>query len=440
MTRAKILGAYALPAVGIAAPTFFVQFYFLAFATDVLLLSPAVIGVLLGLGRVWDAVTDPWMGYASDRTQTRLGRRRPWLFVAAPCGALAFVALWNPPPALTPASVVAWSAVALFAFTAATTAWSVPHQAWGAELAEDSRGRMALFGALFVASVTGAAISFGGMQYVATASDPGGAAAYLAVGVGLVTVPLLWLPPLVLREGGRRRVVERAGPWRVASEVGANRDARGLCLIWFFAQMGAAAQGIVAPYMASYVLRRPEMTGVLPALYITPMVVSVPFWVWLARRVGPRSAWFASVVGAGLSYLFLFPLSGDDVFQTSFFLGLAGFLSGCTGPVGPTLFAGLVDREAERTGIRREGAYFGAKEFTEKTSAAAAALCVGIALEVSGFEPNVEQSDTARAAIRGCVSVLPGGALLVAAWLLRSSSLGQDGDRSFAAYPTRSKH
>ena len=430
MRKARVLLAYALPAVGIAAPTFFVQFYFLAFATDVLLLSPAVMGVLLGAGRVWDAVTDPWVGYASDRTQTRLGRRRPWLFVAAPCGAFAFVALWNPPAGLATASVVAWSAVSLFAFTAATTAWSVPHQAWGAELSDEARGRMALFGALFVASVMGAATSFGGMQYVATASDPGGAAAHLAVAVGLVTVPLLWVPPLVLREGGGERAVERAGPWRVASEVWANQDARGLCLIWFFAQMGTAAQGIIAPYMASYVLRRPEMTGVLPALYITPMVVSVPFWVWLARRVGPKRAWFVSVVGAGFSYLLLFPLSGDDVFQTSFFLGLAGFLSGCTGPVGPTLFAGLVDGEAERTGVRREGAYFGAKEFVEKTSAAAAALCVGIALEVSGFEPNVEQSDVARAAIRGCVSLLPGGALLVAAWLLRSFAFGRDADRS----------
>lgn len=59
-----------------AAPSFFVQFYFLSFATDVLLLSPVVVGALLAGGPIWDAVSDPLVGYGSDRTSSRWGRWR----------------------------------------------------------------------------------------------------------------------------------------------------------------------------------------------------------------------------------------------------------------------------------------------------------------------------------------------------------------------------
>ena len=73
---ARDLLAYAAPATGVAFHLFFIQFYFLKFATDVLLAAPAVIGLLMGLSRVWDAVSDPLVGYWSDGTRSRLGRRR----------------------------------------------------------------------------------------------------------------------------------------------------------------------------------------------------------------------------------------------------------------------------------------------------------------------------------------------------------------------------
>ena len=70
------LVAYAVPSAAFSFALFYVQFYFLKFATDVLLLAPAAVGALLGAGRIWDAVSDPLAGHWSDRTRSRLGRRR----------------------------------------------------------------------------------------------------------------------------------------------------------------------------------------------------------------------------------------------------------------------------------------------------------------------------------------------------------------------------
>ncbi len=84
---------YALPASASGFMTALISFYFLKFSTDVLLLAPGVIGLFFAISRFWDAVTDPLAGYWSDRTRTRLGRRRPWFLAAALPLGLVFVGL-----------------------------------------------------------------------------------------------------------------------------------------------------------------------------------------------------------------------------------------------------------------------------------------------------------------------------------------------------------
>ncbi len=413
------LAIYAVPALGVAAPAFFVQFYFLSFATDVLLLAPATVGAILAGGRIWDAITDPLAGYGSDRTRTRWGRRRPWMAVAAPATAFAFVALWNPPEALeTPAALAAWSAAALLLFTTAFTAWGIPHQALGVELSDDPDVRTRIFGVRFIVALSGVALSFGGMQLVGNATDPRATARTLAGVVAFAMLALLLLPVLGLRERPEFQGRQMASPFRATRDVVTNPHARRLLAIWFITQLGMSSQGVIAPYMATYVMKRPDLMGVMPALFIGPLILSVPLWITLARRFGRKRVWLVSMLGASISYALLFLLPPHDFLVTGFLLGTAGFWTGCVGPIGPTFFAAIVDEDARRTGERREGVYFAAKEFVEKASGAAVVLVVGGVLQVTGFEPNVEQSETVRLAIRGCLGLLPGVSLLISAALL----------------------
>ena len=76
--------AWGPPIFGLSSALFFLQFFFLKFATDVLLIAPVVVGALFAAGRLWDAGSDPIVGTFSDRTRTPLGRRRPWMFAAIP--------------------------------------------------------------------------------------------------------------------------------------------------------------------------------------------------------------------------------------------------------------------------------------------------------------------------------------------------------------------
>jgi len=130
----SVLVAYALPMAGFMAVTMTLSLYLLKYATDVLLIAPGVMGVVLFAGRVWDAVTDPVVGRLSDRSRSQVGRRRFWIFASVPPTAIAFVMLWAPPASLGSWSLALWIGVALLAFSTAQTMFYVPYYALGIEL------------------------------------------------------------------------------------------------------------------------------------------------------------------------------------------------------------------------------------------------------------------------------------------------------------------
>ena len=116
---------YSSPVLGVFMASMLVNFYLLKFSTDVLLIGPAVIGFLLLIARIWDAVTDPAAGWLSDRTSTSMGRRRPWLLGSAlPLGA-SIVMLWSPPESLT-GSALNLEIDAFHEATCVITVFSIP--------------------------------------------------------------------------------------------------------------------------------------------------------------------------------------------------------------------------------------------------------------------------------------------------------------------------
>ncbi len=129
---ARIL-TYAAPSLGSGFIMMFLGLYLMKYATDVLLISPAAMGTIFLISRIWDGISDPLAGYLSDRTRTRIGRRRPWMLAGAvPVGA-CFVAMVAP-PSLSGTELTWWMGGAVVLFYTAFTVFSMPHDALGAEL------------------------------------------------------------------------------------------------------------------------------------------------------------------------------------------------------------------------------------------------------------------------------------------------------------------
>ena len=167
----RSLAVYAVPFMGGASLLFTVQFFFLKYATDVLLLSPMVIGLVFGLSRLVDAVTDPLVGTWSDRTTSRMGRRAPWMLLATPLIAISFFLIWNP-PAMKELATTVWVGGWLVVFYVCFTGYNVPHFALGAEISESPHSKTRLYGSRQIVETIGMLLAFVVIQTISDDTDP----------------------------------------------------------------------------------------------------------------------------------------------------------------------------------------------------------------------------------------------------------------------------
>jgi GPH family glycoside/pentoside/hexuronide:cation symporter len=419
-----VLLAYAAPLSGVAFYLFFVQFYFLKFATDVLLLPPAI-SLLFGAGRIWDAISDPLAGYWSDRTRTRWGRRRPWMLAGIPLLAVFSVMIWSPPSALGERELILWSALALFGFYTAYTVYSVPHQSFGAELSLHHHERSRVFGAHRMCFMVGMALAFAGIHYVSIAGDPRAAAVRLALGTAVAASVLLLLPPVILRERAAYQGRGATSPYAALRDVLHNPHARILLMTWFVEGFGGGVLGVTAPFLSVYVVKRPDLVAVLPAVFMAAAIASIPVWIRLSRRFGKRNVWMVAIAGHGAFFGATFFVQEHQLSLLFALLFGAGAATGCGGAIGASMLADVIDYDELRSGERKEGAYSAAWGFALKLSIGIVIAVTGVVLQIAGFQPNVEQTRSAELALRGLFAGVPAAAACAALLTLRRFSLDE---------------
>lgn len=415
--------AFAAPIFGLSAPFFFVLFYYFKFATDVLGIAPIVFGSIFALGRTWDAISDPLAGLLSDRTRTRWGRRRPWMLAGIPLFSAAILMCWNPPLALSGTALAVFVAVALLLFFTAFTIYGVPHQALGAELSEDYHERSRVFGTRHVSFMAGMMGAFGFMHVASNAVDTRAAVSELAIIAAVCSALLLLIPATRVPE--RASSLGRGGtsPLKTLRDVLRNRHARLLISIWFIESLGVGILGVMSPYHIEYVLGRKDLTAVLPAGFIVMLVIAVPIWVSISRRIGKRDAWRIAMVIGGLGFGFTFFAGHGDTWLMGVPLLFAGFAFGCGGAVGPSILADVIDYDEYETGERKEGAYSAAQGLALKLANALIVGFAGVALHFSGFEPNIEQAEDTKLVLRSVYAGLPFTMLLLASFVFRRFTL-----------------
>ena len=120
--------AYGMPGLGAGYMYLLMSLYVMKFSTDVLLIAPAVVGIIFSISRIWDAVSDPIAGYLSDRTTFKFGRRRTWMLISFIQFRLDFLAVFSPPESVGQ-SLDLWMMIAILSFYSAITLLNVPHMA-----------------------------------------------------------------------------------------------------------------------------------------------------------------------------------------------------------------------------------------------------------------------------------------------------------------------
>jgi GPH family glycoside/pentoside/hexuronide:cation symporter len=427
--------SFGAPGLGAGYMYLMLALYVMKFATDVLLIAPAIMGLIFSASRIWDAISDPIVGYLSDRTRVRFGRRRSWILGSTlPIGA-AFIMVFAPPQDLTGMGLVIWMGVAIIGFYSAMTVFFVPHLSLGAELSNNYHERSRLFGVRHGFYTFGSILSLISFYLLIAAEQEGREAVRdlafdlaLLVSAAMVILILGSVKFLKERPDYQGRVNEN--PYHAFRDVWRNPHARLLIIVTFIEHVGSAAIGALTLYVAQYVVGAAIWAPVMILCYMLPSSLSVPMWIPLSRRYGKVRLWMFSMILTGVSFgaMFALPFLEGTTFKiiyicvAAFFAGLA---AGCGGTLSPSIQGDVIDYDEMITGERKEGSYFAAWNFVYKGATGVMLLLTGFVLQLSGFVPNEEQTMTVQVSMVTLYGMFPLVCYMIGAYMFRRFKLDE---------------
>lgn len=403
-------------------------------------LELALVGTIIMLSRLTDVVTDPVIGYLSDRLRTRWGRRKPWVLAGSPIYIFGIFMLFVPPWEFSEVTLLGftfnWGYPYLLVMVAVvylgSTIKDLPYYAWGAELGRTYNERTLIFswregfgvGGSLISAFTPAIILFFGY------TKPSDAVYFLSWGMAammfvFVTNAMIAVPEYPVQETAKRRASIREG----LRYVRGNKPYMMLVIVFLFSTLGAAMTNSLSFYFVKHVLLAGELYGLYLAPYFISQIAAVPFWFWLSRKVGKHRATMAAIFWYSLWSCFipLIAIAPDDWFNAfeipvllaflpvgmhegivSYFDGidtgkffffilvmcLKGSSIGALAALPNAMAADVVDVDTARTGEQRAGAYFAIWSMVKK-AAYAVGIFIGTASVVwFGFDANADPMNT----------------------------------------------
>ena len=384
--------------------------YLLYFYTDVVGISPILAGWIYALGIGWDAITDPFMGYLAERTKTKMGSYRPFIYYGSIPLALSFVLLFWVPP---------FEDTVLFLFLilvnlihrSCFTIVSVPYSSLTARITNDSNERTKLTTARMISASFGtlsmSALAFPLIAYFGGANEAFGFL-WLAIISGLIAIALLSVTVYSVREKVDEIVTSNLPNFvSITKTVATNYP----FWIVFGCILILGSTGVMFNknliYFVKYGLELHEYQGLILGVSSGASFLSLPFWAYLALKIGKRETWLISMTIAfiGLLLFFYYPIASLN--ELLILLALIGVGNGAGGVLFWSMLPDTVEYGEWKSGIRTESSLYGFMTFAQKSSIAVAALILGFLLSGIGFEPNQIQSKETISGMKFMMSWIP---------------------------------
>ncbi|MGO9606630.1 MAG: MFS transporter [Candidatus Binataceae bacterium] len=382
------------------------------FYADVVLVPLGYLAIAIALARSLDALSDPVVGWISDRTRTRLGRRRPFLIIGPPICGLAFWAMLSPPRGMSGNSAALWFAITFTLYFIFHTIYSLPHYALGPELTLDYNERSSLFGVRESFTILGTIVAAAapGVMMKTLGWDERRVFSFIGAAFGILLPLLYWLLAWRIRE--RTEFSVRASNPFVPGVRRALRNRPFIVLLasYVVASITGAIPATLLPFFNAYVLqpKSPDLWLSLELLgYFGVGFLCLPLWVAAANRFGKLPAWLASftmnVTGGGA----MFFLGKGDTTGLMFLICWAGAAFGAGLFLGPSMQADVIDYDELYTGKRREASYTAFWSILPKFVAIPSAVVPIAVLGQLGYIPNAVQSPQVVLAIKAMFALMP---------------------------------
>ena len=420
-------------------------------------MNPALVGLLGALPRLTDAITDPLMGFISDNTRSRWGRRRPYIFVGAIAAGIIYALLWQLPKGQSETFYFWYFLVGSFLFYLAYTVFATPWVALGYELTPDYHERTRLMGVQnFVGQIPYMiapyflAIMYNDNWFDSSADGAAG----LAVIIGIVVAIVGIMPAIFLRERFKDIATAEAqdkqeGPSGTGAIILRNireflkgflitlkfKPFLKLCSATFLVFNGFILIAAFQSYVIIYYVfggdaeRGSQFVGHSGLLGAVSTLLVIVIVTRLSTKIGKRRAFFVStgisMLGYSLKWVCYNPEMPWLVLLPAPLMafGLGGLFT-----LMPSMIADVVDMDELQTHERREGMYGSIFWWVVKLGMAVAIAGGGLLLNATGFDVDLggDQSEHAIILMRLFDAFVPATASAIAIWAIATYSITEE--------------
>ncbi len=366
--------------------------YLALFLTDVVGLTPAVAALAFFIGSTWDYINDPIIGYLSDRTRSRWGRRRPFLLFGALPMAAAFCMLWWRPPLEGVPALAAYYSIMYALFDTAATFVYMPYYALTPELTDDYDERTGLTSRRMFFSILGSLIAFTLPLAVVDGFRPEHAERVFLMGgiFGLISA----LPLFVVFRGTRERpefmAKQPAASLRKSLAVaGKNRPfVFGLVMFLFNGVTMSIIQVVLLYYIKYVVVREPQSDLIMATIFVVAML-ALPLWERISRRLNKRSAYISGISFLAVVLLVLSSLTPQtDLAFIMVLCVLAGIGVSAMHVMPWAIIPDAIEYGELQSGEREEGMFYSLITLAQKVASSIAVPLALLVLQISGYVPN----------------------------------------------------
>ena len=389
---------YGFAESGISGAEVLLRVSLLIYYTDTVGLRPDLAGYAIALCVLWDAITDPMMGWISDNLPIRGQRRRPYIILGAIGLSLTLVMLFSPPDLSSQWAKFIWLFVSYFLVNTTMTIIAVPHSAFAGDLASGS-ARTGLFGWRLLFGNLGLTLATAiPATPLSMALKEHGLTVDQSTSIIIAALVIVSAIVTVVFSAGRDRApdshtgVVHSPLAALASFSTVLRDKafRSIFFAYFIANIGLTLNSSFALYFYRYRLELDETaTRTIIALFMGVFCLFIPVWILVSRRFPKKNLLLINIALLGLMTMIVYPLLPVGNSQLPLIASVLGGIFVAAVVLLEVVVAELAESADKNAPF---GIYFGMWKMGAKLSRAAALVFTGHLLQGIGFVPNALQS------------------------------------------------